>query len=140
MSRKRVPSYRLRKAGHKAVVTLCGKDFYLGPYNSRASRDEYDRLIAEWLANGRRLPGQDRIARLTVAELIDEYWKFAKGYYQSDGKPTKELACMRDAVRPLNRHAARQGRRPETVRPRYVGRRIDSPAAEPQDGVPRPPA
>ena len=29
------------------------------------------------------------------------YWRFAKGYYSKDGKPTKELACMRKALRPL---------------------------------------
>jgi len=33
--------------------------------------------------------------------LILAYWKFAKGYYSKDGHPTKELACMREALRPL---------------------------------------
>lgn len=75
--------------------------FYLG---TQASRDEYDRLIAEWLANGRRLPGHDQYAELSIAVLVEQYWEFAKGYYRHNGKPTKELACMRDALRPLNRY------------------------------------
>ena len=42
-----VPTYRLHKPSGKAVVTLCGRDFYLGPWNSPDSRLEYDRLVAE---------------------------------------------------------------------------------------------
>jgi hypothetical protein len=37
-------------------VTLSGPDLYLGRSGSRESRAEYDRLIAEWLTNGRELP------------------------------------------------------------------------------------
>ena len=51
------PKYRNHKASDQAVVTLNGKDHYLGPWRSRISRLEYDRLICEWLENGRRLPG-----------------------------------------------------------------------------------
>ena len=34
----RVPSYRRHKPSGQAVVTLSGKDFYLGPWNTRVSR------------------------------------------------------------------------------------------------------
>ena len=47
------PKYRRHKSSGKAVVTLNGRDFYLGPYGSKASRIEYDRLVAEWMANHR---------------------------------------------------------------------------------------
>ena len=53
--RDRVPKYRLHRATGQAVVSLSGKDFYLGLWKSKASRIEYDRLIAEWLACGRQL-------------------------------------------------------------------------------------
>ena len=57
MSRQpRTPSYRLHKPSGQAVVTLNGKEFCPGPHGSQPSRDHYDRLVAEWLANGRRLP------------------------------------------------------------------------------------
>ena len=50
------PAYRLYKRTGQAVVTLDGNDLYLGPYGSAESRQEYDRLIAEWLTNGRSRP------------------------------------------------------------------------------------
>ncbi|HOW72930.1 MAG TPA: hypothetical protein PKY77_20205 [Phycisphaerae bacterium] len=47
------PSYRHHKPSDQAVVTIDGKDFYLGPYDTPESRSKYDRLIAMWLAGGR---------------------------------------------------------------------------------------
>ena len=38
---------------------------------------------------------------MTVSELILSYWVFAKGHYQRDGRPTRELDNIRDALRPL---------------------------------------
>lgn len=48
-----LPKYRKHRASGQAVVTLGGRDFYLGPHGTKASRREYDRLIAEYLASGR---------------------------------------------------------------------------------------
>jgi hypothetical protein len=48
------PKYRKHKASNLAVVTLGGTDIYLGPYGTKASRDEYDRVVGKWLAAGRR--------------------------------------------------------------------------------------
>jgi hypothetical protein len=48
-----VPKYRKRRASGQAVVTIAGRDHYLGPYGTKVSRLEYDRLITEWLASGR---------------------------------------------------------------------------------------
>ena len=67
------PSYRLHEASGKAVETLNGRDFYLGAWNSPASRQEYDRLIAEWAANGRQLPEAVPMGELTVVALIAAY-------------------------------------------------------------------
>ncbi|HYF34291.1 MAG TPA: site-specific integrase [Prosthecobacter sp.] len=65
------PAYRLHKASGRAVVTISGKDFYLGPYGSTESRREYDRLIAEWLVRGRQsATPQDKI---TIAEILVAY-------------------------------------------------------------------
>jgi hypothetical protein len=41
----RTPSYRKHKGSGQAVVTLNGKDHYLGRYGTRHSKDAYDRLI-----------------------------------------------------------------------------------------------
>jgi len=54
MSAKRIPSYRHHKASGQAVVTLSGPDHYLGPWQSKISKTEYDRLIGEWLGTARR--------------------------------------------------------------------------------------
>jgi hypothetical protein len=53
MPRPRTPSYCLHKASGQAVVRIAGKDCYLGEYGSPENRAEYDRLIGEWLSNGR---------------------------------------------------------------------------------------
>ena len=53
-----------------------GKDHYVGPWKSKASRAKYDRLIGEWLAAGRSLPKLE--AQLTIAELAPRYLNFAK--------------------------------------------------------------
>jgi hypothetical protein len=50
-----VPSYRLHKQSGQAIVTLNGRDFTLGRHGTKESRDEYQRVTSEWLANGRRL-------------------------------------------------------------------------------------
>ena len=95
----RVPSYRRHRPSGQAVVTLNGRDSYLGKWNTKASRAEYDRLIGEWLAAGRNLrqAGVD----LTVNELARDYWHFAKGYYRKDGRPTGTLDAIRVAMRLL---------------------------------------
>jgi hypothetical protein len=45
---KTVPQYRKHRASGHAVVSIDTRDFHLGPYLSKASLIEYDRLIGEW--------------------------------------------------------------------------------------------
>ena len=47
---RRQPSYRYHKARNCAVVTIDGRNRYLGPFDSPESHQEYARLIAEWLS------------------------------------------------------------------------------------------
>ena len=54
LSPSAVPSYRLHKQSGQALVTLNGRDVLLGKHDSPDSRQEYNRVIAEWLANGRQ--------------------------------------------------------------------------------------
>jgi integrase len=96
-----VPKYRLHRASRQAVVTLNGRDVYLGPHGTKASRLEYDRVVAEWLAN-RRVPSSRTATVCTVEDLLASFWLFAKGYYtRPDGTPTKELDAYRQAMKPL---------------------------------------
>ncbi len=93
------PKYRHHKASDQAVVTLDQVDYYLGPWKSKASKAEYDRLIGEWLANGRSLPSP-RFG-LTIAQLANQYRKFAEGYYVKDGQLTGAIHGIRVVIRYL---------------------------------------
>jgi integrase len=98
----RTPSYRCHKPTNQAVTTIDGRDYYLGAYDSPKSRAEYDRLIAEWLTNGRRL-SESVTGGLSINEMLVAYLDFAAGYYRKGGKPTRELDNLKDALRPLKK-------------------------------------
>jgi integrase len=106
--RPRTPSYRRHKPSGQAVVTLNGRDHYLGRYDSAESREKYDRLVAEWLASGRstptpaRPPREGTAADPTVGEILLAYLAHAEGYYRpGDGCRAHELDNLRDALRPV---------------------------------------
>ena len=52
--RKQLPKYCRHKATNRAFVRIGGKMYYLGKYNSDTSHKEYERIIAEFIANGRQ--------------------------------------------------------------------------------------
>lgn len=95
------PSYRLHKARNCAVVTINGKNHYLGPYDSPESHREYARLINELkAAPAPAEPGASDDAALPMNELLAAYWLHAEAYYRTpDGKPTSELSNVRQAMR-----------------------------------------
>jgi hypothetical protein len=74
-------SYRHHKQCGQAIVILTDafgsrRDVLLGTYDS-ASKKEYDRVIAEWIGNGRRMRVTEA-AELSVNELALVYWKHVK--------------------------------------------------------------
>jgi hypothetical protein len=77
------PKYRKHKASGQAIVTLSGKDHYLGPHGTAASRKEYDRLIREWYASGGALV-QDKRDEITIVELLTAFWRHAQEHYGKD--------------------------------------------------------
>ena len=93
---RRLPSYRCHKSTGQAVVTINGRDIYLGKWNSAASKSEYDRLIAEFLANGRQLRSESDPA---VVEILNAYRKFAEQYYRKNGEVTREYGCIKEALK-----------------------------------------
>ena len=82
------PKYRKHRASGQAIVTLYGRDFYLGPHGTKASRIEYDRLIGEWLAAGRPSQMPSVQSDITIVELTAAYRRYGKEYYRKAGKPT----------------------------------------------------
>lgn len=97
MKAPRTPSYRLHRPTGQAVVSLNGKDLYLGRHGSPESIAEYDRLIAEWLAGGRGKAPAPSKTDLTVAEAMAAYWKHCKSHYEV--KSSREN--IRWALKPL---------------------------------------
>ena len=102
----RPPSYRFHKARKCAVVTIHGKNHYLGPFGSPESYEAYERLLAKWrLALGSPVIGglEDPPGELTVNAVILNYLTFASGYYRKHGQPTDELNNLRAAMAALKK-------------------------------------
>ena len=96
----KVPKYRKHRSTGQAVVTIAGRDHYLGPHGTKASRVEYDRLIGEWLAAGR--PTSTATATdITVAEMLKRYRAFCERHYVKDGRPSAEVALLGYALKPV---------------------------------------
>ncbi|MCF7954224.1 MAG: tyrosine-type recombinase/integrase [Phycisphaerae bacterium] len=104
----RFPSYRLHKASGQAVVTLNGRDIYLGIHNTDESRDRYKVVIQEWLACQKQLPPNGPTGTppripldITINEVFLPYWEHAQTYYVKNGKQTREVANIKAALTPL---------------------------------------
>jgi integrase len=60
--------------------------------------------VAEWLANGRKLPAETEQAGLTVNDLILAFWHHAEQHYRrADGTPTHELYDFKVSLKPLRK-------------------------------------
>jgi hypothetical protein len=111
------PKYRKHTSG-RAVVTIDGKDIYLGTHGTKTSKVEYDRVIAEYLAAGRRL--LTAAHEPTVSEIALAFWKHAMAYYRkpvlnADGsqkldaagkavtEPTTEVRNLKRVLRPFRK-------------------------------------
>jgi len=97
-----VPPLRCQKrptGRHDAFVILDGKRIYVGPYGAPETEQAYHRMVAEYLANGSRLPVAAN--DITVAEVAERYLTFAQGYYRKSGLPTSEVKNIPLALRPL---------------------------------------
>ena len=102
--KKALPKYRKHVASGQAVVTICGRDHYLGRYGTKASKAECDRLVGEWVAQGRpkvMVPRGTSSGGIIVKELVLAYWARCQKYYVKDGTATDEQVCIRTALRPV---------------------------------------
>ena len=103
------PKYRHYRPKGLAVVRLSGRDIYLGKYDSPESWEKYHRLIAEWLSSGRtapRLPicddsSETVLSDISINELLLAYWQHVTAYYRNGDRPSKEVSCLKYALRPL---------------------------------------
>lgn len=84
---KGIPKYRLHRGSGLAVVTLAGRDHYLGRHGTPASRAEYLAKIAEWEASGGSEPCDDA----TVDDLATRYIERSRDHYVKRGRATSSL-------------------------------------------------
>ena len=73
---KPLPKYRLHKGRGLAAVTLSGRHFYLGKYGTPESLELYNRLVNEWLANGRRVVVPSE--QITIIEVMAAFVEHAR--------------------------------------------------------------
>ena len=85
MARKNLPGYLKHKTTGLAKVVIHGKTIYLGKYGNKASREEYERIIAEYLNNGKRLPPTRSRTDITIEELSLRFLEWAEEYYTNAG-------------------------------------------------------
>ncbi len=98
MKKPKIPSFRIHKASKQAFVELNGHRHYLGRHDTPEARRKYAQLLAEWEANGRRLPVAPE--EITIAELIDRYWEHCEQHYRfPDGTPTSSQWHIKRALR-----------------------------------------
>jgi integrase len=100
----RVPAYRLHRPSGQARVIINGRHIYLGKFGSPESHEEYARRIAGLSTDSPSTESDsapNNVSSLSVNALLLRYWEFAESTYIKDGKPTRELANMADAIWPL---------------------------------------
>lgn len=117
MSRpKSTPAYCFHRQSGHAYVTIAGKQHWLGKHGTAESRAAYDRLIGEWLVNGRRAPtAAVESASPSVSAVLAAFLDHARSYYSAPdagtvdennkpvNKPTGEYINFVHAMRPIRR-------------------------------------
>lgn len=96
-----LPKIREHKASGQAYIFLDGQQIYLGPHGSEVAASQRDRIVAEWLVNGRRLPTADEHSGLTLNELMLRYLQHAKAYYRKGGVVTNEVQRIQNVCKIL---------------------------------------
>lgn len=98
-----IPKHCHHAPSNQGYVRLSGKLIYTGIWGSPEATGKYERLVAEWLIQGRRAPNPDAIKDgYSIEDLLADYWVHATSWYLTpDGKPSRELDNIRYALRPL---------------------------------------
>ena len=117
--RNRVPSLRRHKASAQGIVTLSGRDIYLGvwPIGQKTPPADveaaYRKAIAGWLATGfpsledRPPPVVTRAGHfpaVSVEQILAAFLTHAGNYYRHpDGEPTGELTTYKSVMKTVRR-------------------------------------
>ena len=104
--RKSTPSYLEHKQSGKGravwtdAVGIRHQKLLPGAFESAESREAFARLLLELATSPVVVvAGPESIS---VNELLHAYYEHAEKYYaDADGKPTKEIGCMKSATKPV---------------------------------------
>lgn len=100
--RAKAPSYRHHKPSGQAFVQLKRHRYYLGKHGTPASREAYNRFLAEhWARPEDPAPPAQSRADLTIVELLDRYWSYAQLHYRKHGESTGTAESQRPALKRL---------------------------------------
>lgn len=103
MPKQNIPSYRLHPATGQAIVVLNRRTIYLGKYKSKASREKYNQVIADYLANGKKLPPTRSSSEIRVEEGIIRFLEHAETFYTKKGRLTSSFSNHQESLGYLNR-------------------------------------
>jgi len=102
MKKEPPPTLRRHKRSQNGYARFNRRQVWFGPYDDPETHQRFARTLAEWLANGRRLSSEAERADLRVADVVAAYLEFARRFYSGpEGKPTREVDNVADAVRTL---------------------------------------
>lgn len=90
---RKTPEMRLYKPRNLARVRINGTEIYLGKWGSDEAQQKYEKVLAEYFANGRSLPEPEpEIPDITVTELVARYWEYAKSEFGDEpGTPARHM-------------------------------------------------
>ncbi len=95
------PQHCQHRRSGRGYVCLDGKQIPTGVWGSAEAEQKANELIAQWLANGRKLPEAMCPKVYRIEDLVADFWVHAEKVYSKHGRPTREINNVRDAVRPL---------------------------------------
>lgn len=102
----RAPKYAYHKASGQAVVRINGKLVYLGPFESKESKDRYKQAVTKWADDQDRQTAAVAVvaksapeSSTTLVELLAEYLDHAETFYVKNDKPTSMVPIIRRMLR-----------------------------------------
>lgn len=98
------PKHCHHKASGQSFVRLNGQMVYTGRWGTQESKDNYDRIIDEWIAAGRQwaiapTPQGDDSDELTIVRLCAAFMDYATSFYRR----SSEAENYKLAIKPLRR-------------------------------------
>ncbi len=99
-----IPKYRHHKASGQAVVTVDGRDLYLGSYGSAESRGQYGVILAKIARQEPVVEAPPEVlpSLLTVDEVLIAYYDYCQAHYVKHGQQTSEVPLVAMTIKPLH--------------------------------------